>query len=501
MIRAELKRLAHHFAVYGTADVLPYLVNFLLLRVFTAFLSPADYGAFGILSLFGVLTKIFFRMGLDSGFFRIYYDLNSDRDRKVLATTLFSSALAISAALFAACALLAQPLGRLLLGEEVSQSEVSRWILLVAFDTFLNTFAFVPMNLFRIQGRPAAFTVMTLFRSFLNIALKLGLVVTGWGVTGVLLADAAASLLFVVALLPTLLRNLAPGFSFAMLGQAAAFGLPKVPHGLAHQVLNLSDRKLIEIFVTLAESGLYHIGYMMGTGVKFFLSAFELAWSPFVYAQLEKPDAPRILARIATYAFAALCGFGLLNAIFGRELLFLMAEPKFHAAYPVIPVVVLAYMMQGVFALTSIGIGISKKTRYFPMITIAAAVTNVMLNLFWIPRFGILGAAWSTVAGYALMAALGFWLSNRHYPIPFEGRRLGKIVLAAGVAFGISTLAPPNPWVAVPLKTLSCAIFPAALRVSGFFREDEIRWLKSIGARPGPLEEPSPPESSRGTLV
>lgn len=480
MIRAELKRLAHHSAIYGASDVLPYLVNFLLLPVFTAFLSPIDYGAFGILSLFGVLTKIFFRMGLDSGFFRIYYELTSDRDRRVLATTLVASALGISALLFTACALVVEPLGRLLLGDEIGKSLVIQWILLVAFDTFLNTFAFVPMNLFRIQGRPTAFTVMTLFRSFLNIGLKLWLVILGWGVTGVLLADAAASLLFVAALFPTLVRNLAPDFSWSMLSRAAAFGLPKVPHGLAHQVLNLSDRKLIEIFLTLSESGLYHIGYTMGTGVKFFLSAFELAWSPFVYAQLEKPDAPRTLARIATYAFAALSGFGLLNAIFGRELLFLMARPEFHAAHPVIPVVVLAYALQGVFALTSIGIGISKKTRYFPMITVAAATANVVLNLFWIRRFGILGAAWSTVAGYALMAGLGFWLGNRHYPIPFEGRRLGTIVVAAAAAFGLSALAPENLWVAIPLKALACALFPVALWAFGFFREDELRWLRSL---------------------
>ena len=492
MIRADLSRLAHHSVIYGVADALPYLVNFLFLRVFTAYLSPVDYGAFGILSLFGVLTKIFFRMGLDSGFFRIYYELTSERDRKILATTLFASAFCISAVLFAACVLFAGPLGRLLLGDEIELSQVTTWILLVAFDTFLNTFAFVPMNLFRIQGRPTAFTLMTLFRSFLNIGLKLGLVVSGWGVSGVLLADAVASLLFVIALLPTLVGNITPGFSWSMLSRSAAFGLPKVPHGLAHQVLNLSDRKLIEIFSTLAASGLYHIGYVMGTGVKFFLSAFELAWGPFVYAQLEKPDAPRVLSRIATYAFAALCGFGLLNAVFGRELLYLMAEPKFHAAHPIIPIVVLAYVMQGVFALTSIGIGISKKTRYFPMITVAAAALNVLLNLFCIPRFGILGAAWSTVAGYALMAGLGYWLGNRQFPIPFEGHRLSKIVFAAGIAFALSALAPRSLWAALPVKAAACATFPVALWAFGFFRDDEIRWLRSLGSFPGQLEEPGP---------
>ncbi|MGH9321333.1 MAG: polysaccharide biosynthesis C-terminal domain-containing protein [Vicinamibacteria bacterium] len=479
MIRTELKKLAEHSAIYGFADVLPYFVNFLLLPVFTTHLLREDYGALGILLLFGVLTKIFFRMGLDSGFFRIYYEQKGDRDRRVLATTLFLTATGVSIVLFTACAVFAVPLGRLMLGSEVASDRVTTWILLVAADTLLNTFAFVPMNLFRMEGRPKTFTRMTLFRSFINIGLKLWLVVNGYGVTGVLAADVVASLLFVLALLPTLIRNLAASFSGPMLAQAAAFGLPKVPHGLAQQVLNLSDRKLIEIFATLAESGLYHIGYVMGTGVKFFLSAFELAWAPFVYGQLAKPDAPRILARVATYAFAALFGIGLLNAIFGRELLFLMAKPRFHAAHPVIPIVVLAYVMQGVFALTSIGIGISKKSGYFPMMTFSAAALNVLLNLFLIPRYGILGAAWSTVAGYALMAALGAYLGQRHYPIPFEWGRLSKIVAAASLSFAASTLAPLDPWSAIPVKLLAALGFPLALYLLGFFRPDEILWLKS----------------------
>lgn len=478
MIGAELKKLAQHSAIYGVADVVPYLINFLLLRVFTSYLSPADYGALGILLLFGVLTKIFFRAGLDSAFFRIYYEQKTDRDKKVLATTLFATAFAISTTLFTLCIVFAAPISRWLLGGELSESTISTWVVLVAADTLLNTFAFVPMNLFRMLGRPASFTVMTLLRSFVNIGLKVILVVSGWGVDGVLWADIAASTVFVMALSPTLIRNLAPGFSLPMLRSAAAFGLPKVPHGLAHQVLNFSDRKLIELFLALSATGLYHIGYMLGTGVKFFLAAFELAWGPYVYAQLDKPDAARTLARLATYAFAAIVGCGLLNAVFGRELLFLMATPQFHAAYPVIPIVVLAYVTQGFFALTSIGIGISKKTTYFPVMTLSAAVLNIVLNILWIPRFGIEGAAWATVAGYALMAVMGIYFGNKHYPIPYEWSRLARIAVAAAIAYAVSLIAPLDWQTAIPVKVVASLVFPAALAAFGFFRHDEIQWLK-----------------------
>jgi len=480
VIRAELEKLARHSAIYGVADVVPYLINFLLLPVFTAFLSPADYGALGILLLFGVLAKIFFRSGLDAAFFRIYYEQKTDASRRLLATTLFGAALAISTTLFVSCVFLAPRIGSFLLGEEFPLRNISTWVILVALDTLLNSFGFVPMNLFRIRGKSKSFTTMTLFRSGINIALKLAFIVSGWGVAGVLWADVIASMLFVAALTPTLVGNLTFGFSWPMLRGALHFGIPKVPHGLAHQVLNLSDRKLIEVFLGLSATGLYHIGYMMGTGVKFFLSAFELAWAPFVYAQADgkkTASAQLTLARMATYGFAVLAGCGVLNAVFGRELLFLMAEAEFHPAHRVIPVIVLAYMMQGLFALTSIGIGISKKTTYFPVITISAAVANVILNILWIPRYGMVGAAWATVVGYGVMAVLGYWFGNRHYPIPFEWGRISRIAIAGVLAFFVSTLAPVEWIQAVPIKLGASLLFPAALYAFGFFRKDELKWL------------------------
>ena len=478
MIGAELKKLAQHSAIYGVADVVPYLVNFLLLPVFTTYLTPADYGALSILLLFGVLTKIFFRFGFDSGFFRIYYEQKTARDKKTLATTLFVTVFAVSSTLFSLCVVLAAPLSRWLLGVELTGTATATWVILVVADTLLNTFAFIPMNLFRILEKPVSFTVMTLIRSFVNIGLKVFLVVSGWGVAGILWADVISSFVFVLALSPTLVRNLTFTFSSSMLRSAAAFGLPKVPHGLAHQILNFSDRKLIEIFLALSASGLYHIGYMLGTGVKFFLAAFELAWGPWVYAQLGKPDAARTLARVATYAFAAAVACGLLNAVFGRELLWLMVKPDFHDAHSVIPIVVLAYVTQGVFALTSVGIGISKQTMHYPVMTLSAALANIILNILWIPRFGIEGAAWATVVGYGLMAVMGIYFGNKHYPIPYEWSRLARIAAAAALAYGVSTLAGDAWQTAIPLKLAATLVFPAALAALGFFRHDEIAWLK-----------------------
>src|SRR6185503_15389296 len=93
-LSAHLRKLAAHSATYGAADVFQSLVNFLLVPVYTAFLTPSDYGTLALLLLFGTVAKIVFRLGLDSGFFRVHYDLETEPDRRRLAGTvaLFAAA-------------------------------------------------------------------------------------------------------------------------------------------------------------------------------------------------------------------------------------------------------------------------------------------------------------------------------------------------------------------------------------------------------------------------
>ena len=485
MLREQLKTLGRQAAIYGSADVFRPVINFVLLPIISRHLTLAEFGTLGILLLFGTLTKILFRMGLDSGFFRIYYEQETDEDRGKFITTILISAVTASSSLLLLTVIASESIGDFLLGNGRD------YILLVAADTFINAFAFVPMNLFRIQGRSGYFTGVSLFRNALNAGLKVALVVGGWGVTGMLTANVISSTAFVLVLSPTLATSLGKGFSWTMLRQAFSFGLPKIPHSIAYQVLNLSDRKLLEWFHSLAESGLYHVAYQFGTGVKFFLSAFELAWSPFVYSLLKRADAPQTMARVATYAAVVIFGLGLAIAVLGRELLMLMTTPEFHAGHDVIPVIALAHIFQGLFLLMSIGIGISKKSYYYPMMTFAAATLNVSMNLIVIPEYGRMGAAWSTVAGYGLMTAMGIYFSHQHYPIPFEWGRIGKMGLAAFLCYAISLAAPESLVPALAVKAVALALFPVGLYGLGFFRPDEIQEIKRLLSSRGGQAKPS----------
>jgi O-antigen/teichoic acid export membrane protein len=435
------------------------------------FLSPADYGNLGLLLLFNSLAKIAFRMGLDQGFFRLYYEQPQPERRRFAGTVALFAAVASTAALLGVIALRV-PLARLLFGPGLGSPA---WIVLSAADVYLASFSFVPQALLRIEDQPQRFSALAMTRHAINSLLKVGLLWVGLGVTGVVVSDAAASLVFALLLLPTLRRGAVPAWSAAPLRAALAFGLPKVPHGFLLQVQNLADRRILAEFASRADVGLYHQGYTLGQGVKFALAAFEPAWQPFVYSQIGKPDTGLLIARIVTYVWLGFVTLGLGVAVFGRELLMALTftNPAFWAAAPIVPVVVFAYVLQGAFLLTSIGIGIEKKARYYPLVTFAAAATNIGLDLAWIPRYGGLGAAWATLASYAVMAAIGFLVSRRLYPIPFEAGRLARICLCAAVSFALSRLAPDAVAPALAAKCAALLLFPVLLWGSGFLTREE----------------------------
>ena len=474
----HLAKLASHSAVYGAADVFTTVVNLLLIPLYTTYLGAVEYGHLALLFLFSTAAKIVFRLGLDAGFFRVHYDMETDGDRRRLAGTVALFAAGAATLLFAAVYAVRGPLTRAFLGPSVPES----WIVLAAADVFAGTFAFVPLSLLRIQDRPRLFSALSVVRHAVNITLKVVLVSRGWGITGILWADLAATATFAVVLVPILVKNAAPAFSGALLRDVLAFGLPKVPHGVMLQVLNLADRKILDVFSTRAEVGLYQMGYTFGGGVKFALSAFEPAWGPFVYARAKEDGGPSTLGRIATYAFFAFTLAALAVAVLGPDLLRLMTpnNPAFRAAAPVIPVIALAYLLHGVFLLTSVGIGIARAARYYPIVTAAAAAVNVGANLVLIPRFAAMGAAWATVIAYAVMAALGFVFARRVFPIPFEGARLARIAAAGALTFAAASLVGGEGMTAATWRGAALALFPIATWALGATRPDERRWLRRI---------------------
>ena len=275
-----------------------------------------------------------------------------------------------------------------------------------------------------------------------------------------------------------------------------------VGFGVAQQVAGpTTDAFLLRLLlrepVPVAESqiGVYGNGASFGLVMKLFLSAFQYAWAPFCFSTMKKRDAKRTFSVVTTYGIAILVLLTAGLSAVGRDLIRLMTPAGFHDGARVVPWVAIGVSLQGIYLLTSIGLNITKHTEYYPISTGLAAAANIGSNLLLIPRFGFIGAAWSNVVSYAVLAVTAWLFSRRCYPVRYEWGRIARVVAAGVVAYLVPTLVVPrtHPLAGLLLRgLLVAAVFAASLALSGFFRAGELKRLRELASRLRPRPTPPP---------
>jgi O-antigen/teichoic acid export membrane protein len=315
---------------------------------------------------------------------------------------------------------------------------------------------------------------------------------------GVVIADLAVTAVLLAVMIPWFTPLIRPVFSPAVLRESLAFGLPRVPHGFAQQVIAVGDKFVLSLHVSLAQVGLYSMGVSVGLIQKMFLAAFEYAWAPFYYATAREPDAPRVFSIVATYGVATLCLMTAgLSAIAG-DLLNLVTHGQYIAAAGVVRWTAVGVLFYGVYLLTSIGLNITGRTGYYPVTTAIGAAVNIGLNFLLIPRFGIIGAAWANATAYALQAALALVFSQHFYPVAYEYGRLSRALGAALVAYAAARAWPDmSPLAGVLTRGGTVAmVMPVLLWATRFFNADELRALNGLRVRRGAAQPRVPAETT-----
>ena len=140
------------------------------------------------------------------------------------------------------------------------------------------------------------------------------------------------------------------------------------------------------------------------------------------------------------------------------------------------PILCFAWTAYAAYTVMAIGIGRARRTEFNWIITGAAAVLNVGLNLALIPSYGMIGAAVATVAAYTLMFLLMTWNAQRLYPVPHQWRRVVTLVAAAVVL----TVAGKAADVPLPVAAALAAAYPLVLLPLGFYLPAERRRLRRL---------------------
>ena len=466
----KILRLGKDTAVYGVSSIVGRFLNFLLVPFYTHYLAPSEYGTVATLYSYIAFGFIIYGYGLESAYMRYVASLEIG-DKKQNFSTPFLSLWMTSAILS--------------LGVFVFSDEINRWIglgvgggLLIryaAWILFFDALVIIPFASLRMELKAKTFAGLKVFNILVNVAANVVLlVVMNMRAEGVLLANLIASVVTFLVLLKMIFSYLTFRLPEKLYPALLKFGLPLIPAGIASVAMHVIDRPILKALTDEATVGVYQANYRLGILMMLLVSMFDYAWRPFYLTHYNDSDAKPMFARVFTY-LVALLAFVLVAVSFFIEDLIqikILGGYFFNQAYwsgvAIVPWILLSYIFAGAYGNFVIGVNIEKKTHYLPLITGAGAVVNVVANYLLVPYFGMMGAAYATLASYVTMAIGIYFPSQRLYRVEYEWGKVIRIALCVGVVFVAYGFIAPVPATAsgILVKSLLVCAFVLLLFVT-----------------------------------
>jgi O-antigen/teichoic acid export membrane protein len=477
MLGQQLWRLAKHSAIYGLGGIVSRLLAVLLLPLYTHYLTGRDYGRVETLAALGAVLVTVLRLGISAAFFRFYFD-SPDPARRVLVVrtcfwfTMVSATLGLVAGWIAAA-----PIADLL-----SLGPDQAWLVRASFVAVWAQMNYEQLTaLFRVEERSVSYVAATIANVLVTVAATVVLVV-GFHerAMGVIVGNFIGTLAVYFVLLAYRRYQLGLQFDRRLFREMNRFGMPLVPSALALWVISFSDRFFIATFKGQAEVGHYSIGVRVASAILLLLVAFRSAWPAFAFSIEDDTEARRTYGFVLTYLLFVTCWASLALTLLAPWLVQLLtSRPEYLEGSRVVGPLAFAGAAWAAYTVVAVGIGRVRRTQFNWVVTGAAAIVNVALNLILVPRYGMMGAAVAAVSAFTLMFVLMAVHAQRVYPVPYQWRR---VALAVAAAVGIAVLGKLLD-VPLPAAVLLAAAYPLSLLPLGFYLPAELRRLRAVGRR------------------
>ncbi|MDQ6682754.1 MAG: oligosaccharide flippase family protein [Chloroflexota bacterium] len=473
-----MRRLGHGLIsdslVYGLGGMASQALTIVLVPIYARQLGVANYGTVAIVNTTLTLGSMIVSLALPQAFFRSYLnEAQDDRERAGVLFVSLSLRLIVSALGLLLFWLAAIPIASGLFGGPAELTVVA----LIGPVIFFDTISMAPLSYLRAERRPRPYVALAFLRAVLGSALIIiGVVVLHQGVLGVVAGSAVAAFVAAAAGVALLARERRLRFTWdpRLVSHMLAFSLPLVPAAVAGWGLTLSDRYLLQAMTDRTSVGIYSAGYTVGLVINALaIQPFALAWGATYWELARRPEARQIFARVLTWFTVVSALVALTLSAAGTDAIRELLGTSFSPGRFVVPFSAFAYVLSGIYTISAVGLNLKSQTRWLPLTLGVAAIGNVALNLFLIPAFGLMGAAYSTLVSYLALAVLSGLMSQRYYPIRWQ---LWRVATALGLAFALaeaSLLGPDQLW----WRLLTILAYPPLVVLLRIVRPAELRSL------------------------
>jgi O-antigen/teichoic acid export membrane protein len=443
---ANLKSLAKDTAIYGLSSIVGRFLNYLLVPLYTHYM-PKDSGDYGISTnvyAYTALILVLLTFGMETTLFRFA------NDEKAKPDTVFSTAFAtvgtLTAIFLLAIFVFINPISSAL-----GYTEHPDYLTMMAVVVALDALQAMPFSYLRFQKRPIRFASLKMLFIFLNIGLNV-LYFVWLGRTSVfyvffinLLCTGFITLFFI----PDLFR-IHWHFDGQLLHQMFSYSWPILILGIAGILNQVADKIIFPLVYPDETEANVQLG-VYGSCVKIAMimamitQAFRYAYEPIVFAKSKDSDKTEYYASAMKYfliftLLAFLCVVGwmpVLQYIIGED---------YREGLGVVPIVMAAEIMMGVYFNLSFWYKLIDKTIYGAWFSLAGCLVLFAVNILFIPKYGYWACAWGGVAGYGTAMVLSYIVGQKKNPIPYPIKDIifyiGKAAICTVLMLGFISSLP-----------------------------------------------------------
>ena len=431
---AGIKSLFKDTAIYGLSSIIGRFLNWCLVPFYTYTLrASGEYGVVTELYSWTALVIVILTYGMETGFFR-FVNKAGEKANQVYSTTLFS--LTGTSSLFILLGLLFLPQIAGFMGYDAHPEFVGMMIGIVAVDAF----CCIPFAYLRYKNQALKFAGLKLLSIGVNIFMNLFFLwicpkIDAWkpeliawfyrpdfGVGYVFLANVFSTAITFLALLPVC--RVKADFNGKLLKEMLRYSLPLLVLGIAG-IMNQSFDKIIfkHLFddQALAQSqlGIYGACYKIAIIMMMFTQAFRYAYEPFIFAKNKGEDKKTSYVEAMKY-YIIFAWFIFLGVMFYIDILKYIISPEYHEGLVVVPIVLICYLFQGVYFNLSLWYKLTDKTQWGAYISLIGCALTIIGNIIFVPRYGYVAAAWTSLACFLLMTFISWCLGQKYYPIKYD---------------------------------------------------------------------------------
>lgn len=426
-------------AIYGLSSILGRLLTYLLVPLYTYNLPTDEYGIVTELYSYMALLFALLLYGMETTFFR-FSETEKDKG-KVLSTS--SISVLVSTLSFLAIAFFFRQQIAAAIGYQEHVNYITWFILILGFDALTS----IPFAYLREQNKAIRFATLKLINIFIFLGLNLFFIlycpfVIEQGnhhilfslvqsifsgadlVQYIIISNLAASAVTFILLLP-IYKNIKLGFDNHIWKRMMPYALPILVVNIAGLIPISMDKILLPVLYNgsteegMQQLGIYGANAKIAVIMLLVIQTFRYAADPFFFSEARNKNAKQTYARVMHW-FVIFASFIFLSAMMFIDIIKYFVGGDYREGVFVVPILLMANLMLGIFYNLSFWYKLSNKTIYGAWFSVIGAIIAIALNYVLVPKFGMYGSAWSVFFAYLIPVILSFYYGRRHYPIPYQ---------------------------------------------------------------------------------